>query len=232
MSKRQPLVMMKGKKDGLVFVMDEKCSYDELVRELRDKLAMNRKHYQDGPLTSVKVQVGNRYLSNAQKDELADIIHSYENLFVADIESNVMTRKECAEITARRQLVPIKRMVRSGQVLEVEGDLLLIGDVNPGGMISATGDIYVMGALRGIAHAGVSGKEQEAIIAASVMKPTQLKIGRFMSRTEEEPADELKNDHLMECAFVDLSVNQIIIDRLQSISKNNRVSKVLASCNK
>lgn len=228
MSKRQPFVMMKGKKDGLVFVMDEMCSYEELVRELRDKLALNQKHYQDGPLTSVKVQVGNRYLSPSQKDELAGIIHSYENLFVADIESNVLTRKEYDETASRRQLVQIRRIVRSGQVLNVKGDLFLIGDVNPGGVVSATGNIYIMGALRGIAHAGVSGKEQEAIIAASVMKPTQLKIGRFISRTEEEPGGELKNDHLMECAYVDLSLSQIMIDRLQTVCKNNRVSKMPA----
>lgn len=57
--------------------------------------------------------------------------------------------------------------------MEVEGDLLLVGDVNPGGKVISTGNIYIMGNLYGIAHAGVMG-DREAFITASYMKPTQL----------------------------------------------------------
>ena len=46
------------------------------------------------------------------------------------------------------------RVISSGQVFEVPGDLLLIGDVNPDGTVRAGGNIYIMGQLKGIAHAG------------------------------------------------------------------------------
>src|SRR5699024_10424628 len=88
------------------------------------------------------------------------------------------------------------RVVRSGQVLRVEGDLLLIGDVNPGGKVVATGDIYIMGNLRGIAHAGINGN-RKAIIAASYMKPTQLRIADYISRAPDYETDGV----YMECGL-------------------------------
>jgi septum site-determining protein MinC len=76
-------------------------------------------------------------------------------------------------------------LIRSGQTLHHDGSLLFIGDVNPGGTISSSGNILILGALRGLAHAGTDG-DQEAIIAASFLKPTQLRIANVVSRPPEE----------------------------------------------
>ncbi|MTT31759.1 septum site-determining protein MinC [Terrilactibacillus sp. BCM23-1] len=219
MSKTQPFVTIKGKKDGLILELDENCAYDRLIHELKDKLVNNQKPYQDGPLISVKVQTGHRYLSQEQKKELTEIIRSQDKLFVASIESDVMTKAECEDRLAKSKMMTMHRMVRSGQILEVEGNLLLFGDVNPGGQVIATGNIYIMGVLRGIAHAGVN-SERSAIIAASVMKPTQLRIDDVISRSDDNQEFD-KRDHAMEYAFIDSSLNQIVIDRIQSLSKKN-----------
>ncbi|RYL93879.1 septum site-determining protein MinC [Sporolactobacillus sp. THM7-4] len=225
MSVRQPFVTMKGRKDGLVLVMDETCAFDALIQELKDKLSVNSQLYKEGPVTSVKIQAGNRYISQSQRAELMSIIRSFDRLQVDEIESNVMTREEYDREKSREKLVSVSRIIRSGQVLSVEGDLLLIGDVNPGGIVSATGNVFVLGALRGKATAGVPGNEQNTVIAASIMKPTQLKIGRFMSRTEEDnPIDEMKNDHVMECAYVDFSLEKVVIDRLHTVIRKNNLS--------
>ncbi|TGA99487.1 septum site-determining protein MinC [Sporolactobacillus shoreae] len=219
MSASQPLVTMKGRKDGLVLVMDEMCAYDALIDELKEKLSVNRHFYKEGPMISVKVQTGNRYISESQRSELVAVIRSYDHLQVESIESNVMTSEEFENKRIRERLTPITRIVRSGQVLSVEGNLLLIGDVNPGGTVSATGNVYILGALRGIACAGSSENESRSVIVASIMKPTQLRIGGRISRTEEEPMDELKNDHILECAYADPSLDKIVIDRLQTVLK-------------
>ncbi|KPD01607.1 Septum site-determining protein MinC [Geobacillus sp. BCO2] len=134
----------------------------------------------------------------------------FKNLVVDSIESNVMSKAEAIEWMRKTEIVPVSRIVRSGQVLHVEGDLLLIGDVNPGGTVIAGGNIFILGALRGIAHAGYAGNKQ-AIIAASVMKPMQLRIGDIMSRAPDSKTDE---GNEMECAYID-EHNQIVVDRLQ-----------------
>lgn len=88
---------------------------------------------------------------------------------------------------------------------------MLIGDVNPGGTVIAGGNIYILGSLKGIAHAGAFGNEQ-AVIAASSMKPSQLRISEHLNRSPDSIQDNEKRE--MECAYIDEN-HQIIVDRLQ-----------------
>ena len=58
---------------------------------------------------------------------------------------------------------------------------MIIGDVNPGAEIIASGDILVMGTIRGLAHAGARGDSQ-AIVTALSLAPTQLRIATAIGR--------------------------------------------------
>ncbi len=76
----------------------------------------------------------------------------------------------------------VRETIRSGQTEDFpEGNLIIYGDVNPGGEVSAGGDIVVLGALRGSAHAGMNGKLSSVIIAMNLV-PLQLQIGNYISR--------------------------------------------------
>jgi septum site-determining protein MinC len=75
--------------------------------------------------------------------------------------------------------------LRSGDHLEVEGSLLVLGDVNPGARVSAGGDVRVWGRLRGVAHAGNRGNSN-ARIAALQLRPLQLRIADAVARGPEE----------------------------------------------
>ncbi|WEG14053.1 septum site-determining protein MinC [Pullulanibacillus sp. KACC 23026] len=226
MSKNHPLVTIKGKKDGLILQLDDQCSYTDLIQELKQKLSARNQAYSDGPLISVKVVTGNRYLTKPQQEEIQSLIRAEKSLFVAEVESNVITKEESEALLKNQQLTPLIKMIRSGQVLEVTGDLLLIGDVNSGAKVTATGNIYILGVLRGVAHAGLGGY-RDKIIAASVMKPSQLIIGDIMNRSPEEPEesnfDPNRGDHLMESAFVDPETEQIVIDRLNTLFRRSKV---------
>jgi septum site-determining protein MinC len=59
--------------------------------------------------------------------------------------------------------------------------MIVLGDVNPGAEVIATGDIIVLGVLRGVAHAGALGDASSVIIALNLV-PTQLRIGHFITR--------------------------------------------------
>jgi septum site-determining protein MinC len=208
--KQQSYVTIKGTKDGLTLHLDDNCSYDDLLRELEEKLTASEKIEPDSPLVSVHLKVGNRYLTPNQEEELRTLIRRTKNFVVSSIESNVMTKEEALEWKRKTEIVSVARIVRSGQILHVQGDLLLIGDVNPGGTVIAGGNIFILGALRGIAHAGYYGNK-EAVIVASVMKPTQLRISDVMNRAPDYKTEE-RNE--MECAYID-EHNQIVVDRLQ-----------------
>ncbi|MCM3122574.1 septum site-determining protein MinC [Mesobacillus sp. AQ2] len=213
--KKTQNVTIKGTKDGLTLHLDDTCSYDDLKKELERKLSNSTRVQEEQQLLSVKVKVGNRYLTKTQEEELKDLIRQKRNLIVDDLETNVISRDEAEKLRQETEIVPVAKVIRSGQVLEITGDLLLIGDVNPGGTVKATGNIFVMGALKGIAHAGSAGND-EAVIAASVMKPSQLRISDCINRAPDEvPEDE---NRAMECAYIS-DTKQIVVDRLQVLMK-------------
>ena len=69
-------------------------------------------------------------------------------MVVDSIHSNVMTKEEVEHLRQEHEIVSVSGIIRSGQVLKVPGDLLLIGDVNPGGTVMAGGNIFVMGIIK------------------------------------------------------------------------------------
>ena len=75
--------------------------------------------------------------------------------------------------------------VRAGEYLDTPGDLLIVGDVNPGAKVSAEGSIIIWGRLLGIAHAGSKGNSQ-ATISALQLRPVQLRIAKKIARGPKE----------------------------------------------
>ncbi|EDY37839.1 septum site-determining protein MinC [Cyanobium sp. PCC 7001] len=71
--------------------------------------------------------------------------------------------------------------LRSGDHLQVEGSVLLLGDVNPGARVSASGHVLVWGRLRGTAHAGCRGDGGARIVALQ-LRPLQLRIAAAVAR--------------------------------------------------
>ena len=88
--------------------------------------------------------------------------------------------------------------LRSGEHLDAFGDVLVLGDVNPGARISAGGNVMVWGRLRGIAHAGKPGNNQ-AKITALQLRPLQLRIADKIARgPDEKPEQGLAEEALID----------------------------------
>jgi septum formation inhibitor MinC len=75
---------------------------------------------------------------------------------------------------------------RAGEVLRAPGNVVIMGNVNPGAQVIAVGDILVFGALRGTAHAGADGNAAATIVAMSAANP-DLRIGDYR-RVSDEPS--------------------------------------------
>ncbi|MEK4850382.1 septum site-determining protein MinC [Paenibacillus sp. FSL H7-0756] len=201
-------VRIKGIKDGLVFLLDDKCPFEDLLSELRYKLEHSHQNILTGPIVHVDIKLGNRAVTEEDKEAVLEILKSQGNLLIRSVEA-----VEDPEEKDPEALFMMSGMLRSGQVLHHEGNLLFLGDVNPGGTITCSGDIYILGALKGMAHAGINGN-QEAIIAASLLAPTQLRIAEIISR----PPDEWgTRESSMEFAY--LSGGAMQIDKIHNIVK-------------
>jgi len=106
-----------------------------------------------------------------------------------------------------------KGTVRSGERISSNGNLCVIGDVNPGAIVSAMKNIYVWGKLLGIAFAGKSGNKN-ASIASLYLNPLQLRIADVIAIG---PKDKPKNCY-PEIAVID---KQTIIIKPHIIESKN-----------
>ncbi|WP_211653938.1 septum site-determining protein MinC [Planococcus alpniumensis] len=204
------IVNIKGTNKGLLIQLNDMASYTEILDELKKKVS-------DPALegdAEVQVQLAKRHYSKAQLEEIKKVIHDNSKMKVIGTKCDVVTVEECNRMIAERQSETYVGIVRSGQVIKAKGDLVVIGDVNQNGRIEAGGNVYVLGRLKGFAHAGASGNK-EAVIAASWLEATHLKIADELETMTDE-LDSLSEQPEMECAYLHTS-GKIIIDRLQEL---------------
>ena len=104
-----------------------------------------------------------------EREELTDIVVPEQEYTKEDLELEAFPTKY------------IKQTIRSGQVINYEGNIVIIGDCHPGCEITAFGDITIWGILSGIAHAGAGGNHK-ARVRALKMNAIQLRIASCYSR--------------------------------------------------
>ncbi len=205
-------VILKGSNEGIIILLDEDKDFEEIKQNLIDKF-MTAQGFFDG--SKIDIRVRGRELDTDEKQDVTDIIYN-----IIGNEVNITFEKEIRK-TDKIEINNInpnttkfyRGTVRSGQLIKSDGDLIIIGDVNPGAQLIAEENIVVMGSLRGIVHAGYSGNT-DAIIAAINLYATQLRIANVISRRPDEymPSKEIRP----EIAYI--KDNMIYIDSY--LSKN------------
>ncbi|MEO9026699.1 MAG: septum site-determining protein MinC [Candidatus Tumulicola sp.] len=113
--------------------------------------------------------------------------------------------------------------LRGGQALHYDGNVVLVGDVNPGAELIATGDVLVFGRLAGVAHAGAQGDERARVYALD-LDATQLRIATFIAADgENRPART--NAARPEAALVrDGAIVVVAFDQLGALERGASLS--------
>lgn len=90
-----------------------------------------------------------------------------------------------AEREREPNTVTTRHTLRGGALERyLEGGILVMGDVNPGAEVVASGDVVVLGTVRGVVHAGAMGDEGAVVIALN-LNATQLRIAEHIARSPE-----------------------------------------------
>ena len=121
---------------------------------------------------------------NSQLDEFNSELNDankIEGEELQEIDFNLDDLRKALRETEKLPTLYIQRTLRSGQSIKSEGNIVIIGDVNPGSEVIAQGDITVWGILGGIAHAGSDGNKY-AKIRALKMNAIQLRIADVFAR--------------------------------------------------
>ena len=142
----------------IVDVVEERC-------KLKQALVKDKKN----PNLCLLAAAQTRDKSAVTQEQLKEIDYNLDDL-----------RKSLRE-TEKLPTLYIQRTLRSGQSITSEGNIVIIGDVNPGSEVIAKGDITVWGILGGIAHAGSEGNKY-ARIRALKMNAIQLRIADTFAR--------------------------------------------------
>ncbi len=189
----QDAVSIKGTKEGLVIILNPGYSFEDLKKELLEKIISANGFFKGAEFTFMPSKITlaeSRILEEiCQKHGL---IPNNEIKFPGDsdlkpksVQTNDSQSFETNIPADASNCLLLEHGIRSGQTLQYDGHITVLGDVNAGGELIASGNILVMGALRGIAHAGVFGDEKSVIVAHR-MKAKQLRISKIVGRSSGE----------------------------------------------
>lgn len=200
------MVSINLRKNENVIKLEENSQINEILKELEPKLIELKKLYKDDK-TPIKI-IG-KTLKKNEKEEIQQFVKRYidvEVTFGASKELGLSSiTKPFSQETAISETRYYKGSLRSGQKIEVEGSIVIFGDVNSGAEVMATENIVVLGTLRGLAHAGARGNMQ-AIIVATTLDAVQLRIANII---KELNRGENKQKHQV---YITVEEDKIKID--------------------
>ena len=187
----KPRVKLSGTDYGLLLRLEWDSPLPQLLVELEEYLQQSPKFFAGA---QVLLEIGGRPVLQQDMEQLAVVLSRYGVMLqgVVPILDGLERRSPPASHTTFvpsppdvQTLVHVEqRTVRSGEKVAADGHLIVVGDVNPGAEVIAGYNIFVWGALRGSAYAGVPDHE-EAIITALHFAPIQLRIAGHIARPPE-----------------------------------------------
>lgn len=184
------------KKDNILIKVDEDSPQEKIMYMLRKKIPELKKLYQG---EETPIIITGKVLKNKEIDEIQELIKKYIDVKITfdsprTLGLHGITKTYNKEI-ATSETKFHRGSVRSGQKIEYEGSLVILGDVNDGAEIIAGENIVILGILRGLAHAGAKGNK-DAMIAASSIEAPQLRIANIVKERErQEIAEEIRKTY-------------------------------------
>lgn len=185
-------VTVQLKKDEIWIKVAEDAEEKEIIEGLKNKIEDLEKLYKND---TTPIKVVGKILKNKEIEEIRKIVKERINVDI-DFESPTTLglhgiKKGFYKEIKSSETKFYKTSLRSGQKVEFEGSIAILGDVNAGAEVIAEENIIVLGELRGLAHAGAKGN-REAIIAANKIDCPQIRIADKIKEFEKEDLEETK----------------------------------------
>ncbi len=210
----QPKVQFKGIREGLLVTLSE-GNWSEMEEALLDQLSSQSDFLRGAKLI---LNVDNHVIKAAALGKLRDRLSDHGVTLWAVLTNSPTTEKNAQALGLATKIYQgpaqhkmpvqksppadgdeallVQKTLRSGNRINYDGHVIVIGDVNPGAEIVSGGNVVVWGKLRGMVHAGVHGN-LDAIVCALVLQPTQLRIGDKIAISPNE-----QSSHQPETALV------------------------------
>jgi septum site-determining protein MinC len=183
-------VKIKSFQNGISLELNSDAGFEDIVGEIAAKFSSGRNFFGNAP---VALSINGRPVTDAEEIKIIETITKNSNLDIIcvvghDEETDRTFIKALKQV--EKKLSPsgcslYRGTLKDGDILRTDGDVVIVGNVNPGCSVSVTGSIVIFGGLYGTAHAGNNGMEG-TYVAALEMEPEKLKIGDFKYRSKDK----------------------------------------------
>ena len=179
-------VVIKGNRAGMTVILDPEVPYQQLLGDIAAKFEESARFWGSVQMT---LTLAGRPLTPEQEFQIVNVITDHSQIEILCLVDQDASRMRRCEKALNEKLMELSSMtgqfykgcLRAGEHLESEASIVVIGDVEKGARVTARGNVVVLGDLRGSVTAGAAGNE-DAVIAALDMVPTQVKIAGFAAR--------------------------------------------------
>lgn len=228
-------VVVKFKNNRLIFIFNPDRDMKELQQEFQQKMLEVNSFARE---SSLEVELSGRKFTEQEKNRLLTIIKKNSSIKITYLYYNqekptteVKELKVIEEVIVEKVVEKIverplsfsmsegvtkfhKGTMRSGNSIKFQGHVVVFGDVNPGALIEATGNVVVIGKISGTIHAGMDG-DNSAIIGGSSLNPVQIRIGdKIAANPNQGVLANKKQDKNMGFEIAYIKENEIVIDFL------------------
>ena len=178
------IVSIKGTPYGLVFYFDTtQAGFGQVCAALEEKLLQSGDFFINAEYIIDQPSV----FSEEELAIIEGILKKY-HINKGKAIPRVVAGEDRADMiyeTVGGNSILMTKSIRSGQRLSVRGNAVVMGDVNPGGEVIATGNVVIMGCCRGVVHAGAEGDESRYILIYN-MNAQQLRIAEHVATVPKD----------------------------------------------
>ncbi len=183
-------VIIKSNKYGLVVLLDAEKEFSGLLKDIGQKFKESANFFKNSQMA---LAFEGRDLSDEEERQILDVITDNSDIQVLCIIDKNEMREQYFKQKVDERMEEMsatggqfyKGTLRSGQLLESETSIIILGDVNPGANVVAKGNVVVLGSLKGTVYAGAAGNDA-CFVTALYMNPMQIRIGDYIARSPDK----------------------------------------------
>lgn len=211
-------VIIKGKNDRLVIALDPNIDFLDICDILKTKILEAKDFIGNSRMA---IEFSGRALTNEEENTLIGIITDNSDIAISYIFSKrAESEEENVGLDHLNSLIEegkthfYRGTLRSGSKIESDGNVVVLGDVNPSSMIRARGNVIVLGHLNGTVYAGLGGDDR-AFIAAIYFNPIQITIGiKTITDIQDEILDSSRVDKKSKFKIASIKNQEIVVEEL------------------
>ena len=210
-------VIIKGKNDRLVIALNPDIDFLDICDILKTKILEAKGFIGNSRMA---IEFSGRALTNEEENKLIGIITENSNIVISYIFSKRADSEEEIDLESINPLIEegkthfFRGTLRSGSKIESDGNVVVLGDVNPSSIIRARGNVIVLGHLNGTVYAGLGGDDR-AFIGAIYFNPIQITIGmKTITDIQDEILDSSRVNKKSRFKVAHIRNQEIVVEEL------------------